>query len=120
MSAETVYRVAVNIPPAFMNKMMDAIDAVMTPVYPGYRRSFTYYPVTGTWQTLPGAHPFDGKPGEVTAAEETRLEFIVRLAELPAVLRAIEKAHPYEEPAVDVTPELAWRSLLTGPSDRSL
>lgn len=113
---ERIYRVGVDVPPAFLDRLMDAIDAVMTPVYPGYRRSFSYHPVTGTWIPLPGSHPFDGRTGEISRAAEIRLEFVVKETELAAVLSAIDAAHPYEEPAVDVTPELAWRSLLTGPS----
>ncbi len=110
-ASETVYRVAVAVPPEFLEKLMDAIDTVMTPVYPGYRRSFTYYPVTGTWQTLAGSHPYDGAPGKITIASEMHLEFVVRREDLAAVLKAIDSTHPYEEPAVNVTPELAWRSL---------
>ena len=35
--------------------------------------------------------------------------------DLEKVLCKIEEVHPYEEPAVDVTPQIAWRSL-TAPS----
>ena len=113
---ERIYRVSVDVPPAYLDRLMDAIDAAMTPVYPGYRRSFTYYPVTGTWISLPGSHPFDGRTSDISKSAEIRLEFVVKETELTAVLRAIDTAHPYEEPVVDVTRELAWRSLLTDPS----
>ncbi|MCQ2079363.1 MAG: hypothetical protein MJZ38_04825 [archaeon] len=49
-------------------------------------------------------------------AEEVHLKFVCRKDDLQAVLRVIEEVHPYEEPAIDVVPQLRWRSLLTPPS----
>ncbi|MDC7951253.1 hypothetical protein PAA26_04175 [Methanomassiliicoccaceae archaeon COG_1] len=40
---------------------------------------------------------------------------MVRRRDLPGVLAAIDRAHPYEEPAVDVFPEVPWRSLIPSP-----
>ena len=73
-----IYGVAVNIPPEFADRLMDAIDSVMEPVYPGYRRCFYYYPVKGTWKTMESAKPYDGVPGEITVAEEIRIKFVCR------------------------------------------
>ena len=106
---------AVNIPPEFADRLMDAIDSVMEPVYPGYRRCFYYYPVKGTWKTMEGANPYNGRVGEITVADEMRLKFVCRKEDVERVLSKIEEVHPYEEPAVDVTPQIAWRSL-TAPS----
>ncbi len=115
--ADEVFGVGVDVPEGFLEELMDAIDAVMDPVYPGYRRSFRYYPVTGTWKTMEGSHPYIGSPGEVSAEKEVRLEFVVLKKDLPAVMEAIDRVHPYEEPAVDVYREVPWRSLI--PSSRS-
>ena len=65
-----IYGVAVNIPPEFADKLMDAVDSVMEPVYPGYRRCFYYYPVKGTWKTMESAKPYDGVPGEIIRLQE--------------------------------------------------
>ncbi len=91
---------------------MDAIDSVMEPLYPGYRRSFCWWPVKGTWKTEEGAHPYNGKAGEITVADEIRLKFVCKKEDLPAVLKKIDEVHPYEEPAVDVMPQVAWRSFI--------
>ena len=112
-----VFGVGVDVPEEFLEKLMDAIDAAMEPVYPGYRRSFRYYPVTGTWKTMEGSHPYIGRPGEISVEKEVRLEFVVRKEDLPAVMEAVSRVHPYEEPAVDVYRKVPWRSLI--PASRS-
>lgn len=114
-SSAEIYGIGVNVPASHLEILMDAIDEVMEPLYPNYSRSFCYYPVKGTWRTEKGAHPYNGKAGEITVADEMRLRFVCRKKDLQKVLGAIEKVHPYEEPAIDVIPQIAWRSL-TDPS----
>lgn len=114
-SSAEIYGIAVNVPASHLEILMDAIDSVMEPLYPGYRRSFCYWPVKGTWKTMEGANPYNGKVGEITVADEMRLKFVCGKEDLEKVLGKIEEVHPYEEPAVDVTPQIAWRSL-TAPS----
>lgn len=111
MPAE-IYGITVCVPERFLSELMDSIDRVMEPVYPGYRRCFYYFPVKGTWKTQEGAHPFDGKVGETTVSDEMLLKFVCRKEDLRNVLRTIDRVHPYEEPAVDVVPQYAWRDLL--------
>jgi len=59
---------------------------------------------TGTFFPRPGADPYLGKPGREERVPEVRLETVVAGSLLPAVLRAVRAAHPYEEPAIDVVP----------------
>jgi len=51
-------------------------------------------------------HPFIGEPGKLEEVEEERIETICPAAILDAVLETVKKAHPYEEPAIDVYPLL--------------
>ena len=106
-----IYGISVNVPASHLEELMDAVDSVMDPLYPNYRRSFCYWPVKGTWKTMEGAQPYNGKVGEITVADEMRLKFVCRKEDVGAVLRKIDEVHPYEEPAVDVVPQIAWRSL---------
>ena len=53
-----------------------------------------------------GTKPFIGEPGKLEEVEEERLETICPVGILDAVLAAVKKAHPYEEPAIDVYPLL--------------
>lgn len=61
---------------------------------------------TGTFKPLTGASPFAGEIGTRHYAEEIRLEFLLRENDLNSALKALRKAHPYEEPAFDLYPLL--------------
>ncbi len=58
----------------------------------------------GTFLGGDTTQPSIGKRGQLEFVDETRLEVIVPTSELPRVVSAMVKAHPYEEPAFDVYP----------------
>jgi dinuclear metal center YbgI/SA1388 family protein len=60
----------------------------------------------GTFRPLPGARPFIGKVGTRESVAESRLELLLRKADLAAAVKALCAAHPYEEPAFDCYPLL--------------
>lgn len=60
----------------------------------------------GTFRPLAGASPYIGKMGERESVEESRLELLIRKADLQPALKSLRKAHPYEEPAFDIIPLL--------------
>ncbi len=106
------YRVSVNIPEGLEQGLMDSIDEILTPLYPGYGRCFNFWPVTGTWIPLPGSEPFIGSENVVEEVREIRVEFAVRAEELETVISRIVEVHPYEEPAIDVLPLIPWKGLI--------
>ncbi len=57
---------------------------------------------TGTFRALSGSNPFVGEQDKLHKEEEFRLETIVPDYKLNAVVRAMIKSHPYEEPAYDI------------------
>ncbi|MEG6616384.1 Nif3-like dinuclear metal center hexameric protein [Peptococcaceae bacterium 1198_IL3148] len=59
---------------------------------------------TGTFLPREGANPFIGVEGKVEQVAEVRIETIVPVEKLAAVVKAMEQAHPYEEVAYDVYP----------------
>lgn len=61
---------------------------------------------TGTFRPQPGAKPFIGTTGVRESVAEDRLELLLKKASLPAALKAMKTAHPYEEPAFDLIPLL--------------
>ena len=61
----------------------------------------------GTFLPGKGARPVVGAKGRPSAVREHRLELVVDHPHLGRVLAAIAKAHPYEEPAIDVYPLVA-------------
>ncbi|QGG47793.1 Nif3-like dinuclear metal center hexameric protein [Heliorestis convoluta] len=59
---------------------------------------------TGTFLPLQGANPHIGAVGTIEEVKEMRVETIVPQKKLKAVLKALFKAHPYEEVAYDIYP----------------
>lgn len=58
----------------------------------------------GMFRALEGADPVIGDIGELTRVAEIRLESIVEERSLARAVRALHRAHPYEEPAYDLIP----------------
>jgi hypothetical protein len=54
----------------------------------------------GRFRPLKGSNPHIGSVGTVEEVEEERIEVVVEEKNLPTVLRAVKKVHPYEEPAI--------------------
>ena len=58
---------------------------------------------TGTFFGEEGkTNPAVGESGRLERAEELRVETVVPVSKVEAVIRAMRKAHPYEEPAFDL------------------
>ena len=112
INGRDVYKITVNVPEEYLEDLMDQINAVIDPVYPGYDRTFTYSRVTGTWRPLAGSSPFKGNIGSIEVADEIKLEFIAKGKDVKTALDAIMKKHPYEEPAVDVAEVLCGRDVI--------
>ncbi|HXN33326.1 MAG TPA: Nif3-like dinuclear metal center hexameric protein, partial [Polyangiaceae bacterium] len=59
-------------------------------------------PGTGTFFGEAGTTPSVGESGRLEQIGELRLETVVPIARVDAVIRALRGAHPYEEPAFDL------------------
>lgn len=59
---------------------------------------------TGTFRPAAGANPAVGEVGRRNEVAENRVEMLVSRARVSAVVAAVERAHPYEEVALDVYP----------------
>lgn len=60
----------------------------------------------GRFRPLKGAKPAIGKVGKIEAVAEERIEVLCERKMYKRVVKAIRKAHPYEEPAIEVYPLL--------------
>ena len=58
----------------------------------------------GTFRGSEGSDPFVGEPGKLHHEPETRLETVVPAPLVSKVVRALTRAHPYEEVAYDIYP----------------
>jgi hypothetical protein len=64
--------------------------------------SFCSFSYTGKARFLPNrnADPAIGDPGRLEVVEEERIEVVCDEADMKAVVHAIHKAHPYEDPVI--------------------
>jgi hypothetical protein len=109
-----ILKIGVNIPPEFADRLMDAISERIEPIYPGYSRAFSYWPVKGTWIPGEGSDPYLGSIGQIETADEMRIEFAVYGSDLRETVRIIRSVHPYEEPCIDIIPMLSWKEFARG------
>lgn len=56
----------------------------------------------GTFFGEAGTHPAVGQSGRLELAAEVRLETVLPISRVEAVIRALRQSHPYEEPAFDL------------------
>lgn len=67
-----------------------------------YRMCSFRSPGTGTFFGDEGTNPAVGESGRLEQAQEIRVETVVPIAKIDAVIRALRSSHPYEEPAFDL------------------
>jgi dinuclear metal center YbgI/SA1388 family protein len=62
----------------------------------------------GTYKPGSLSRPFSGKIGEISRADEVRIETVVRKEDVTSVIDHIKKHHPYETMAYDIYPLLSY------------
>ncbi len=64
------------------------------------------YSIKGIGRFMPNtdANPYLGKAGTVEEVIEERIETICLYADLEHIVEEVRKAHPYEEPGIDIYP----------------
>lgn len=101
---EPLYKLVVFVPTSHHDQVLRAIGDAGAGWIGNYSHCTFNTPGTGTFWAREGADPYLGNVGELTRAEEIRLETIVPASRRAAVIQAMLKAHPYEEVAYDLYP----------------
>jgi hypothetical protein len=98
------YKIVVYVPKEHGEALRQAMGEAGAGVIGEY--SFCTFTSSGVGRFKPSkaAHPSAGEVGKLNALQEERIETICAPEALERVLHAIRKAHPYEEPAIDVYP----------------
>jgi dinuclear metal center YbgI/SA1388 family protein len=100
--AEPLDKLVVFVPDDAAERVLDAVAGAGAGGIGNYERCAWTTSGTGTFRPLPGADPTVGSVGEVERVRETRIETVLPRTAREHVLRAMLRAHPYEEPAYDV------------------
>lgn len=86
----------------------DAIREALGSAGAGIQGNYTYCsgssPVTGRFIPMDGAKPAIGAIGKPEEVEEEMIQTICHKDKVADVIVAIKKAHPYEEPPIDIIP----------------
>jgi hypothetical protein len=95
-------KLVVFVPPEALEPVRDALFAAGAGTIGDYERCCWYTEGTGTFLAREGADPAIGEVGKEERVREFRLETIFPDEAHDAVIAALRRAHPYEEPAFDV------------------
>ncbi|EEG78741.1 Nif3-like dinuclear metal center hexameric protein [Dethiobacter alkaliphilus] len=99
-------KIVVFVPQGYQDNVRDALSAAGAGWIGNYSHCTFQSQGTGTFMPREGTNPFSGQQGKLEYADELRLETIVPSSMRNRVVRAMKKAHPYEEVAYDVYPLL--------------
>jgi dinuclear metal center YbgI/SA1388 family protein len=108
-----LYKIAVFVPEGYEDSVRNAMGEAGAGWIGNYSHCTFQVEGTGTFRPLPGSDPFIGSVEELEKVQEYRLETIVPENLKSQVLKAMIKAHPYEEVAFDIYP-LENQQLTTG------
>ena len=95
-------KLIVFVPREALDRVRDALFAAGAGRIGKYSACSFRSPGTGTFFGEAGTNPAVGQAGKLERAEEVRLETVVAINRIDSVVRALRRAHPYEEPAFDI------------------
>ncbi|MCR1897879.1 Nif3-like dinuclear metal center hexameric protein [Irregularibacter muris] len=101
---EKLYKIVVFVPKGHEEQIRDVLSNKGAGWIGNYSHCTFQTPGTGTFKPLEGTNPFIGNIGKIEYTQEYRLETIVPQSDLSKVIKAMIKAHPYEEVAYDIYP----------------
>ncbi len=98
------FKITVTVPETHADAVRDAMGNAGAGKIGNYSHcSFTVRGV-GRFRPEEGANPFIGSEGKLEQVEEEFIEMNCPASQLEAVIAAIRKVHPYEEPVIDIYP----------------
>jgi dinuclear metal center YbgI/SA1388 family protein len=96
------YKLVVFVPERDVQRVSSAMFDAGAGRIGDYRMCSFRSPGTGTFFGEEGTNPAVGERGRLEEAQEVRVETVVPIAKIDAVIRALRASHPYEEPAFDL------------------
>lgn len=104
MSQSNNVKIVVFVPESHADAVRDAMGKASA----GKIGNYTYCSFSskgiGRFKPEEGAHPNIGEVGKLESVEEERIEAVCERKNLADVIKAIKRAHPYEEVALDIYP----------------
>ena len=104
MTAFRYCKLEIFIPESHLAVLQEALREADAGHIGQYDCCLSYSPVTGCWRPLEGTAPYLGTIGEVCTAPELKVEVTCPKERVDAVVEAVKRVHPYEEPVINVLP----------------
>ncbi len=95
-------KIFVMVPRESTDQIIEAMAETGAGVIGNYTHNAVITPVFGNWKSEAGAHPAVGEVGKMSREPENKIEMVCPEEALARVVAALRKAHPYEEPAIDI------------------
>jgi len=102
--SERWFKLAVFVPQSMREKIHRAMADAGAGALGKYDRCAFVTAGEGIFRPLGGSRPAIGEKGTTEKVSEDRLEMLVEEKDVPAVIEAMKKIHPYEEVAYDLYP----------------
>jgi hypothetical protein len=99
-------QLVVGVPRSHLDAVLEAIAEAGAGVLGNYTHCAYISPGVGRFRPNDAANPAVGERGTVNEVAEYRIETICERERIPAVLKALRAAHPYEEPMIYLLPLL--------------
>lgn len=97
-------KIFVTIPLDSVEKVREAVCNAGAGIIGEYTFCTSSTKTLGTFIPSENANPHIGERNKLEFVEEEKLEFICDIEKVKSVIKELRKAHPYEEPAIDIIP----------------
>ena len=97
-------KIVVTIPLNNVDEVREAVCKAGAWVIGNYTDCSMSTKCIGTFKPNDLAKPYIGEKGKLEFAQEEKLEVVCEVVNVKKVLMELRKAHPYEEPAIDIIP----------------
>ena len=101
---QSLYKLEIFVPESHFEEVCQALWSVDAGHIGSYDRCLSWSRVNSCWRPLEGTNPYDGVPGQLSRAEEVKIEVCCRGERLEETLAAVKGVHPYEGPVIYVLP----------------
>jgi dinuclear metal center YbgI/SA1388 family protein len=96
------YKLITTCPADHTERLIDALSEAGAGVIGAYTRCANVTESSGHFTLGPDTSPTIGQPGTPESVAEARIEMSVATTSVGSVLKALRRAHPYEEPVQDL------------------
>lgn len=97
-----MYALFFYVPESHLEQVKSALFSAGAGVIGDYQRCCWQVLGQGQFEPMAGSQPFLGRLEQLEQVAEWRVELVVEVAAIKAVVAALKAAHPYEEPAYGV------------------